>query len=291
MHTDEVETSADLVQRLLVDQFPQWAALPITLVDSYGTDHDIYRLGESLSVRLPRIAGATGQADREARWLPRLAPHLPVAVPVQVARGRAACGYPFEWSVYEWLPGENPAGAVADLDQVALDVARFVRSLRAIDTAGGPTRSPGGRGGPLHDVDRGVREAIAELGNRIDGRAALRAWDEAVAAPGWVKDAWVHADLLPGNLIIWRGRLSAVIDWGTLTVADPAADLLPAWNVFSGSSRTAFRAALEVDDATWARGRGWALCQALIALPYYWNTNPGMVRQGLIACRALEVVS
>jgi len=245
MHEDEVETDAALVRRLLETQFPQWAGLPIALVVSYGTDHDIYRLGDGLSVRLPRIGWATGQAAKEATWLPRLAAHLPLGIPVQVAAGRPAEGYPLEWSVYEWLPGEDANGTIGDLEQAAVDLAAFVRALRGIDTSAAHPRRPRARG-----------------------------------APWWHGDElWVHGDLLPGNLLVVDGRLAGVIDWGALDVGDPACDLQPAWNMFEGASRARFRAELEVDDASWLRGRGWALYQAVLALPYYWSTNPGMVRQ------------
>ncbi len=280
MHADEIAIDIPLVRRLLGHQFPHWAELPVALVDSYGTDHDIYRLGDRLVARLPRIGWATEQALKEAEWLPRLAPHLPLAVPVPVAMGQPAEDYPFVWSVHEWLPGANANGTLDDLDQAAVDLAAFVRALRRIDTAGAPPRPPGARGGPLAESDEGVRRAIAELGDRIDGAAALRSWEESLAAPAWDgEDVWLHGDLLPGNLLVVQGRLSAVIDFGTLNVGDPACDLQPAWNVFTGPSRTRFRDALQVDEASWLRGRGWALCQAVVALPYYWHTNPGMIRQ------------
>lgn len=214
MHADEVETDAALVRRLLAVQFPQWADLPVEPVASYGTDHDIYRLGDRLAARLPRIGWATGQAAKEAEWLPRLAPHLPLAIPVQLAQGRPAEGYPFDWSVYEWLPGQDAGGAIDDLEQVAVDLAAF-------------------------------------------------------------------------NLLVVDGRLSAVIDFGGLNVGDPACDLQPAWNVFAGDSRERFRAELAADASSWLRGRGWALAQAVVALPYYWDTNPGMIDQ---ASRALANV-
>jgi aminoglycoside phosphotransferase (APT) family kinase protein len=149
MHAGEVETDVALVRRLLAGQFPRWAGLPIEPVESYGTDHDIYRLGDHLAARLPRIGWATAQADTEARWLPRLGPQLPLALPVQLARGHPAEGYPFEWSVYEWLPGENANGTIGDLEQAALDLAGFVRALRRVDTTGAHPRHPHGRGGPL----------------------------------------------------------------------------------------------------------------------------------------------
>ena len=283
MHADEVETDVALVHRLLASQFPEWAELAITPVDSYGTDHDIYRLGDELAVRLPRIDWATRQAAKEAEWLPQLAPHLPLALPVQVARGEAAADYPFEWSVVEWLPGERANGSIEDLSRAAVDLAAFVRALRGIETTNAPSRMA-----PLAEHDAGVRKSLRMLGGRFDRVATLRSWEESLAASPWNGDeVWVHGDLLPGNLLVLDGRLSAVIDWGGLGVGDPACDLKPAWNVFTGESRAVYRAALEVDDASWLRGRGWALLQAVNALPYYWDTNPGMVRQ---ASQALDEV-
>jgi aminoglycoside phosphotransferase (APT) family kinase protein len=289
MHADEVETDAALVRRLLAGQFPHWAGLRIEPVASYGTDHDIYRLGHDLAVRLPRIAGAAKQAATEAQWLPRLAPDLPLAIPVPLAMGRPAEGYPFDWSVCTWLPGENADSAtIEDLGQAAADLAGFVTALRQADTTRAPPRPRRGRGGPLAALDERVREAIAQLGGRIDGAAALRSWRESLSVPGWDgPKAWVHGDLLPGNLLVTGGRLSGVIDFGCLNVGDPAVDLLPAWNVFTGDSRARFGAELGADGASWLRGRGWTLCQAVLALPYYWDTNPGMVRQ---ASRALANV-
>ncbi|MFG1875662.1 aminoglycoside phosphotransferase family protein [Sphaerisporangium sp. NPDC049003] len=280
MHADEIETDVGLVRRLLAGQFPHWADLPVEPVASYGTDHDIYRLGDHLVARLPRIGWATAQAAKEAEWLPKLAPHLPLAVPVQLAMGHPAEGYPFGWSVYEWLPGENANGTIDDLDQAAVDLAAFVTALRQVDTAGAQPRAPGARGGPLVEADEHVRRSIAQLGDRVDGAAALRSWQESLDAPAWDgSDVWVHGDLLPGNLLVVDGRLSAVIDFGGLNTGDPACDLQPAWNVFAGHSRERFRAELAVDDASWLRGRGWALAQAVAAMPYYWDTNPGMIRQ------------
>ena len=280
MHADEVETDVALVHRLLAGQFPEWSDMAIEPVESYGTDHDIYRIGERLAARLPRIGWATKQAEKEGNWLPKLAPHLPLAVPVQLAVGRPAEGYPFEWSVYEWLPGENANGTIGDLERAAVDLAAFVSALRGVDTTDAPSRPRGGRGAPLAELDAPVRRSIAELGDRIDGDAAVRSWDESLDAASWDgEEVWVHGDLLPGNLLFVDGRLSAVIDFGCLGVGDPACDLQPAWNVFAGESRLRYRAELAVDDASWLRGRGWALFQAVVALPYYWNTNPRMIRQ------------
>ena len=280
MHADEIDTDVALVRRLLAGQFPQWAELAIDPVASYGTDHDIYRLGDDLAVRLPRIGWATNQAAKEAEWLPKLAPQLPLAVPVQLAMGHPAEGYPFEWSVYRWLPGESADGTIDDLDRAAVDLAAFVNALRQIDATGAHPRPARGRGAPLAELDEQVRRSIAELDDRIDADATILSWEESLDAPRWDgEEVWVHGDLLPGNLLVVDGRLSAVIDFGGLNVGDPACDLQPAWNVFAGDSRTRYRAELEVDDASWLRGRGWALYQAVSALPYYWHTNPGMIRQ------------
>jgi aminoglycoside phosphotransferase (APT) family kinase protein len=280
MHPDEIDTDVALVRRLLTGQFPHWADLPINPVMSYGTDHDIYRLGDHLAARLPRIGWAINQAAKEAEWLPKLGPHLPLAVPVQLATGHPAEGYPFAWSVYEWLPGENANGTIDDLDQAAVDLAVFVTALRRVDATDAHQRPPRDRGAPLAELDGHARQSIAELGDRIDGDATLRSWEESLNAPEWDgEEVWVHGDLLPGNLLVLDGRLSAVIDWGGLNVGDPACDLQPAWNVFAADSRTRYRAELQVDDSSWLRGRGWALFQAVMALPYYWDTNPGMIRQ------------
>ena len=284
MHADEIETGPALVARLLARQFPQWADLPITVVRSYGTDHDIYRLGEHLVARLPRIGWATEQAAKEATWLPRLAPHLPLAVPVPVAMGKPGEGYPFGWAIHEWLPGRPVDGTLRDLGRAAVDLAAFIAALQRVDPSGAPPRAPGGRGAPLAELDDDVRRSIAELGDRVDGAAALRSWERSLAAPAEQgPGVWIHGDLLPGNLLVRYGRLSAVIDFGGLNVGDPACDLLPAWNVFTGPSRRAFLDELHVGEATRLRGWGWVLAQAVVALPYYWDTNPGIVRQALHA--------
>jgi len=288
MHENEVITDPTLVRRLLRDQFPQWEHLRLDLVDSYGTDHDIYRLGDDLAVRLPRIDWATNQVAKESRWLPRMAPHLPLAVPVPLATGHPAHGYPFDWAIYEWLPGENAKGTIADLDQAAVDLAGFIRALRQIDASEALERPPEARGSPLAELDDQVCHSIQQLDDMIDGQAAERHWEESVDSVPWTGDeVWVHGDLLPGNLLVVEGRISAVIDFGGLNVGDPACDLQPAWNVFTGASRRRFRTELEADDDAWQRGRGWVIYQTVSALAYYRDTNPGIVRQ---AWHALDEV-
>lgn len=282
MHADQVDTSPALVRRLLTDQFPQWAELPIEPVSSYGTDHDIYRLGAELSVRMPRREWVTDQAAKEAVWLPRLAPHLPLAIPEQVAVGAPAEGFPFAWTVYTWLPG-SPAsgGGLRDLSEAAVDLAAFILALRKVSTVGAHPRPFERRGAPLIECDEHVRRSIPRLDPSIDRAVVLSLWEESLRAPAWSEaEVWVHGDLLPGNLLVADGRLSAVIDFGALNAGDPACDLQPAWNIFTGPSRERFRTELAADDASWLRGRGWALYQAVTALAYYRrDTNAGIVRQ------------
>ncbi|MCL5099325.1 MAG: aminoglycoside phosphotransferase family protein [Candidatus Omnitrophica bacterium] len=278
MHADEVDTDVSLVGRLLAAQFPQWADLPIEPVPSAGTDNALYRLGEDMAVRLPRVLRATGQVEKEHRWLPRLAPHLPLAIPVPLAKGTPAEGYPWHWSVYRWLEGETATiERIADPRQAATELAQFVAALQRIDPTGGPPPGPDNsfRGVPLARRDAHTRAAIAALDGMLDTGTVTAVWEAALQAPAWQGPAvWIHGDLLAANLLAQHGRLSAVIDFGCLGLGDPACDLMVAWTYLSAETRDIFRAALPVDDATWARGRGWALSFGLIALPYYQSTNP-----------------
>ncbi|HUR04363.1 MAG TPA: aminoglycoside phosphotransferase family protein [Nonomuraea sp.] len=275
MHANEPDIDTDLVRRLLAGQFPQWAELPIEPFPSSGTVNAVYRLGDELSVRLPRVKAGVKDAVSERQWLPRLAPHLPVAIPTVLETGEPAAGYPWNWTVCRWLAGDNPV--VNDLphpDLLVEDLAAFITALRRIDPAGAP---PAYRGGSLAALDTSTRAAIDELHGFIDTPAATRVWNATLKAPGWSgPPVWSHSDLMPGNLLVEQGRLSAVIDFGCMGVGDPACDLMPAWNLLPAPARPAFRAALGADDAMWVRGRGWALSMALIALPYYHRTNPGI---------------
>jgi aminoglycoside phosphotransferase (APT) family kinase protein len=273
MHEGELHTDAALVRRLLAGQFPHWAELPIKRVLSAGTSNALYRLGDDMVVRLPRIHWAAGSGDKDFQWLPRLAPLLPVAIPVPIAKGTPAEGYPWDWGVYTWLGGENPTvGRIADPAALTTDVVQFVDALHRVDFADGP---PTHRGASLEGQDESARAALVALEGMIDTDAATAAWDEALEVPeSSGPPVWIHGDLLPGNLLLEDGRLTGVIDWALLGIGDPACDLIIAWSLLPAEERIVFRAELDVDDATWARGRGWALSIALIALPYYKDTNP-----------------
>ncbi|OPG07407.1 phosphotransferase [Streptomyces sp. GKU 895] len=264
-----------LVRRLLTAQFPQWAHLPLTPVPQSGMDNATFRLGDELSVRLPRYSHWAGQVAREHRWLPRLAPHLPLTVSEPLEIGEPGEGYPYPWSVYRWLDGETATTeALADPVRAALDLAGFVNALQAVDATGGPgpEQSNAFRGVPLGDprdslaAEARVRPKLAALAGAgmVDIDAVTEVWEAALAAPAWHKPpVWIHGDLATGNLLMRDGRLSAVIDFGTLAVADPAVDLQPAWMFLPPQGRDAFREAVDADDATWARARGWALAGSL----------------------------
>ncbi|MEU9186214.1 aminoglycoside phosphotransferase family protein [Streptomyces sp. NPDC048484] len=283
MHPDELDIDAALVGRLVAEQFPEWAGLPVKQVVSAGTENAMYRLGDDMVVRLPRLPGGAGDVVKEQRWLPRLAPHLPLAVPVPLAEGAPGQGYALPWGVFRWLDGDNvydaPLGGDPELADAAVELGRFVAALRKVDAVGGP---PSWRGGPLTD-DEHVRAAIRDLGGdgTVDGDTATAVWEDALRLPHWDgAPVWLHGDLLPGNLLARGGRLSAVIDFGGLGTGDPAADVLAAWAVFDAGSRPLFREAADVDDATWARGRGWALYFGLTAEHHYRVSNPVLAAVG-----------
>ncbi len=280
IHDGEICTEVAQVRRLVARQFPDWAARPITALPSTGTDHALYRIGTDLLARLPRIDWAVGQVDTDRRWLPLLAPHLPLPVPVPVAVGCPGEGFPWPWTVVPWLAGDTPTPANLDLVEAAAELAGFVRALHAVDPVGGDVKTGTARGTPIAARDEITRAAIAELGDRVDGVRVTVAWEQARTAPPWTgAPVWVHGDLQAGNLLATRRRLSAVIDFGGLGLGDPAVDLLPAWNLFDERSRRRYRSALGYDRDTWQRGRGWALSTALIALPYYWDRNPAFAAQ------------
>ncbi|GAB3985061.1 aminoglycoside phosphotransferase family protein [Actinoallomurus acanthiterrae] len=278
MHADEVETGAELVGRLIRGQFPQWADLPVERLASGGTVNAVYRIGAELTARLPLTAGGVEALEREQRWLPRLAPVLPVTIPTVVGRGEPAEGYRLPWSVHRWIEGECPVeGRVAEPELLARDLAAFVTAMRKVDLDDAPVAY---RGVPLATVDAETRAAIEELRHTdepFDAEAAIAAWEESLAAPPWTgAPCWAHSDLMPGNLLVAGGRLTAVLDFSTAGLGDPACDLIVAWNLLPPSGRKVFRDALDADDATWARGRGWALSMAVSQLPYYRHTNPVM---------------
>jgi aminoglycoside phosphotransferase (APT) family kinase protein len=283
LHDDEVEIDTSLVGRLVAAQFPQWAGLPVRVVSGSGTDNVTFRLGDELSVRLPRTESTQGQVEKDLTWMSRLAPYVSLPIPQPLELGQPGDTYPFTWGVYRWLPGAPFAPQLADSVQAAHDLAAFVRTLRDVDTTGAPVPDddPFSRGTPLAPRDELFREALDELREYFDTGLVMAAWEESLAADTWDGiPRWIHGDLMPGNVLVADGKLSAVIDFGTALAADPAGDVLAAWYLFEGESRKAFREALDVDDDTWNRARGWALSLEIIAIPYYLHRSPDALATG-----------
>lgn len=268
---------ADLVRRLIAAQFPRWRDLPVTPVAVDGWDNRTYRLGDDMAVRLPTGPGYAPAVAKERRWLPILAPSLPVAVPTILGNGLPDLGYPFEWSVRAWLPGRTADPAhIDDLPAFAVAVAEFIRALQRCDTTDGPA-------GGAHSFWRGTSVAHYEaealrsldlLDGVVDRTRALAVWQATLAAEWRGTPVWFHGDIAEGNLLVEDGKLTAVIDFGTSGVGDPACDLVIAWTMFDDASRTAFRDALDADDGMWARARGWALWKAMLVLAKVIDTDP-----------------
>jgi len=269
MPATQVEINPSLVRELIMAQFPQWAHLPIEPIAFGGWDNRTFHLGPEMTVRLPSAAAYSAQVEKEHRWLPRLAPLLPLPIPTPLAMGVPAAGYPWHWSIYRWLKGENATiERIADPRQFATALAEFLIALQRIDSTGGPP--PGQhnfyRGGPLEIYDPETHQAMADLAGTIDKEGVTSVWEAALNVTWHGSPVWLHGDVSAGNLLVTKGRLSAVIDFGCLGVGDPSCDLTIAWTLFSGKSREAFRAAFALDSDTWSRARGWALWKALITL-------------------------
>jgi len=285
MHAGEIDIDDELVARLVAAQSPQLADLPIRAAQSTGTVNAIYRLGDHFYARLPRVPSRAQDLKKELHWLPKLAPLLSLRVPEPVAKGQPTSDYPFPWAIYRWIDGHPYRDdLVHDECQAAADLAQFVVELRRIDPRGAPQ---GGRK-PLRELDAPTHVAIEASRSVIDGDAAAAAWARALEERAWDgTPVWIHTDLLRPNLLVDRGQLCAVIDFGGVGVGDPAADVIAAWSVFGRRGRATFRRALDVDDATWNRARGYALHQALLIIPYYAETNPVFVA---LAKRTVEQV-
>jgi aminoglycoside phosphotransferase (APT) family kinase protein len=265
-----------LVRRLIANQFPRWANLPVRPVALSGWDNRSFHLGERMLVRIPSRARYAVQVEREHHWLPRLAPLLPLSIPAPLAMGEPEQGCPWRWSVYRWLPGKTAAPErIGDMLQVAKDLGEFLLALQHIDPTDGPP--PGQhnfyRGGSLGTYDDEARRAITALKGAIDADAAMEAWEEALSANWQGSPTWFHGDVSSGNLLVEGARLSAVIDFGQFGVGDPACDLSIAWTFFQDESRLVFRTIVKPDPGMWSRGRGWTLWKALTVAAGLTQTN------------------
>ncbi|MEU4238417.1 aminoglycoside phosphotransferase family protein [Actinoplanes sp. NPDC026619] len=268
----ELDVSEAMVRALVAAQFPAWAGRTLRPVRAGGTDNYMFRLGDDLVVRLPRMPYGGDTVRMEHRWLPYLAPHLPLAIPEPVGLGRPGAGYPLPWSVYRWRPGDHRIG---DLAAAARALGGFVAALQRVPV---PAEAPPAyRGGSYAGADPGMREALRDL----DAPGAEKRWDAALELPGWDgPPVWLHSDLLPTNILFRGGAVDAVIDFGCAGVGDPACDLMVAWSMFNPASRRVLREQLAVDDVTWERGRGWALVFGLGAWHYYRDRKPAFAALG-----------
>jgi aminoglycoside phosphotransferase (APT) family kinase protein len=262
-----VTVDPEQVSRLVADQFPQWAGLPVRPVANGGWDNWTFHLGSEMSVRLPSAAEYALAVDKEHRWLPELATRLPLPISAPLGRGEPGAGYPFSWSIYRWLDGETAsADGIADPVQFATDLAGFLAALRSVDTTGGPR--PGThnwyRGGTLRTYDELAQGALTALEGYVDVDRAREVWKNALDARWDGVESWFHGDVAEGNLLLNDGQLAAVIDFGTCGIGDPSCDLAVAWTLLTADGRQTFRERLSVDEETWARGRGWALWKTLV---------------------------
>jgi aminoglycoside phosphotransferase (APT) family kinase protein len=289
LHSDEIPLDAELVRGLVSRAMPAYADVPIRRLTSSGSTNALFRLGEELLVRLPRQPGGSATISKEASWLPVLGPLLPVSVPDVVAVFEPDRDYPERWSVVRWIEGAHPEvvdpGTSLDprREHLANDLATVLDALRRAEVPTGTVNNPqlqSYRGEPLATMDTATREniercrSLKDFGFDLD--AAERIWAEAMQLPGTADRAtprWYHGDLAAENLLVRGGVLTAVLDFGGLSVGDPTVDLVAAWEVLDPPTRELFRQQIGVDDATWLRGRAWALSISLM-IWYYWTTMP-----------------
>ena len=276
MTDDALNINVNLVQQLVSSQFPDWSDLPITEVHPNGWDNRTFRLGDRMSVRLPSAERYSLQVDKEQKWLPILSEKLPLPVPIPLAKGKPNHNYPYNWSIYEWIHGDTATSErIDDMPKFATALGAFLTALRRVNTTGGPGPGPGHRGGDLNVYSNQTRQAIEilRLESNLDTELLAEVWDTAVASK-WVNPpVWVHGDISSGNILVKSGEIAAVIDFGSTAIGDPACDLSIAWTMFDQDSRDAFRISMDLDDDTWARGRGWTLWKSLIILSGLDKTN------------------
>jgi aminoglycoside phosphotransferase (APT) family kinase protein len=272
-----VTIDSTLVHKLIDSQFPQWSNLPVRPVEFSGWDNRTFHLGSDMMVRLPSDTFYALQVEKEQYWLPRLSPHLSLTIPTPLAMGIPSEDYPWHWSIYQWIEGQTASiDRIENMRQFAEDLAKFLVEFQHIDARGGPVAGEHSfyRGGSLATYDSETQWAMKQLGNQADTLILSSIWSEALQTVWQNAPVWVHGDVAVGNLLVNKGRLCAVIDFGQLAIGDPACDLVIAWTFFKNDSREVFQRILNLDKATWARARGWALWKALIVCAKLPGTNP-----------------
>ncbi len=285
MHADQLHVDAQIVRRLIAEQFRGWSSLPITELRTTGTVNAIFRIGDDLAARLPLVGDDEGKARvllaAEASAARELAAATSVPTPEPVAIGDPGVGYPLPWSVQTWLPGhdatvEDPAGSHA----FALDLADLIVGMRAADTGGRRFGGGSGRGGHLPAHDEWLETCFRQSEDLLDVSRLRRIWAELRTLPEVDDDVMCHGDLIPPNLLVEGGRLVGVLDGGGFGPADPALDLVSAWHLLDEPQRELLRRELECDDVQWRRGMAWAFQQAMGLVWYYVDSNPTMSRWG-----------
>lgn len=257
----------NLVQNLIATQIPQWKHLPIKPVENSGWDNRTFHLGDTMLVRMPSAELYANNIAKEFTWLPILAPLLPQQIPTPLFMGKPTIEYPWPWSIYTWLPGTTVAASKdIDLNILAQDLGLFLKALYTIDTTSGPSAGEHNfyRGSSLTVYDDQVKKACALLDDKVDTKKVLTVWKSAIATEWQNPPVWVHGDIAVGNLLQQNEKLTAVIDFSCLAVGDPACDLAIAWTFFDATSRKMFKKTVALDEATWNRGKSWALWKALI---------------------------
>jgi aminoglycoside phosphotransferase (APT) family kinase protein len=303
LHDDEIPIDVPLVRKMVDSQFPDYSALPLNRLRESGSTNVLFRLGDDLLVRLPRQPVGSAAIDKEQRWVTEVCHHLPVAVPEIIGLGEPEFGYGERWSIVRWIDGETPDACapedppMAERMVLATDLAHVIAALRGVEvveSAASDSTLRGYRGRSLADFDKQTRRNIQKCraieGLDLDLDAALAVWEDALRVRGAYDvepDRWYHGDLVAENLLLTDVRLTAVLDFGGLSVGDPTIDLHGAWEILDAPAREVFRSRLEVDDAEWSRGRAWALGIALGCFSYYWEKMPLRCRDRLAMARSV----
>jgi aminoglycoside phosphotransferase (APT) family kinase protein len=261
------EISVGLVKELVASQFPKWADLEVRKVLPGGWDNLTFRLGQDLLVRLPSATRYTAQVAKEHLWLPVLSKTISFEIPHPIAMGAPSDKYPWNWSVYRWIPGDVASTATnLDKSYLAEDTVRFLTQLQSSSTSSGPL--PGEhnfyRGGPLEHYGEECYQLLQQLEGIVDTNSIKEIIGEALISRWTKTSVWVHGDLTAANMLVDEGKLKAVIDFGSSAVGDPACDLAIAWTFFEKESRESIRTELKLDNETWNRGKGWVLWKAML---------------------------
>lgn len=276
LHNDALDIDETLVRRLLDAQFPEWANLSLERIRSSGTVHVIYRLGSTMSVRLPLATRFDGDTDK--CWLDFMAPLVELRIPRVLGEGGPDEAYPCRWVVTDWLPGGPWQDEIVGDDEQVDVLVRFIRALQRVTRDESPCPATDDVTG-LHGRNRTVRAGAEAARQWVDTERVLASWDRALEATPWTAEPLlVHGDLFPGNVLVEGGRVSAIIDWGNVHFGDPATDLVAAWRLFGRDARREFVSAFEFDRDTWVRAHGLALA-SVNGIAYYADTNPGFVGQ------------